>query len=173
MILAAQVVAVDKKHVVIICPICGRFHQHGSNGSISETNYGTRVPHCVDDFALRFDGQYELITSGSTVRKMKLSDQDIAIWRYEQERKRAMILGEWHELEVAEANCRILEAIREAHVRGQQLTRWGIAQQANVPPHTVTQWMHQHGIYYGGGRYRVISRSQAGPELCKIFGAPA
>lgn len=173
MILPAQVVAVDKKRVVIICPICGRFHQHGSNGSIRRTNYGTRVPHCYDDFALRFDGQYELITSDSTVRKLQLQDRDIAIWRYEQERTRATILREWHEREAAEANNRILEAIREAHTKGQPITRWRIAEQANVPPRSVTRWMRDRCIYYGGGRYKVISRSQAGPELCKIFGAPA
>ena len=171
-LLTAEVLAVDLVHVVIICPVCGKFHQHGSNGSITAQNYGTRVPHCTEEEAFQFNGEYELVTTDYTIRKPKLQDRDIELWRYEQERRRAMIMRVRREQEAAEQDRRILEAIRELHAHGRKLARWRIALHAGVTPHAVTQWMHDKCIYYGGGRYRVLSISQAGPELSKIFGAP-
>jgi hypothetical protein len=166
----AEVVAVDSVHVVIICPICGKFHWHGSNGAITDLNYGTRVPHCTGDERSRFDGEYELVTTPSTIRRKKLRVQDIKAWRDIQRSKRAALEEQWRAKEAEELDAKILAAVRSIHARGGRLDRWRIALRANVTESSVTLWMHQHGIYYGGGRYRAISRSQAGPELCKIFG---
>lgn len=169
-ILSAQVVAVDRVHVVIICPICGKFHWHGSNGVTADLNYGTRVPHCTGDERSRFDGEYELVTTPSTIRRKKLRVQDIKAGGDIQRSKRAALEEQWRAQEEVERDSRILAAVRSIHARGGRLCRWRIALWANVTERSVTLWMHQHGIYYGGGRYRAISRSQAGPELCKIFG---
>lgn len=169
-ILRAEVVAVDLVHVVIICPICGLFHRHGSCGDITGTNYGTRVPHCNEQ---RFHGEYELVTTDYTIRKARLQTQDIEAWRDIQRSRRANLVDQWREQEAAELSARILAAVRDIRAHGLKLSRWRIALRAGVTTHAVTTWMHNAGIYYGGGRYRVISISQAGPELCKIFGAPA
>ncbi len=169
-ILPAPVVAVGQVHVVIICPICGKFHWHGSCGSITDTNYGTRVPHCTGDERSRFDGEYELVTSPATIRRKKLRPRDIEAWRDIQQSRRAALQDQWRAQEEAERDSRILAAVRSFHARGGRLARWRIALHANVAPVHVTRWMNRHGIYYGSGRYRAISRSQAGPELCRIFG---
>lgn len=169
-ILPADVIGVDLIHVVIICPICGQFHWHGSNGSITDLNYGTRVPHCTGDDAARFRGQYELVTSPATIRRKKLRPRDIEAWRDIQQSRRAALQDQWGAQEEAERDRRILDAVRAIHARGGRLDRWKIALRADVAPIHITRWMNQHGIYYGGGRYRAISRSQAGPELCRIFG---
>jgi len=169
-ILRADVVAVDSVHVVIICPICGKFHWHGSNGILTDLNYGTRVPHCAGDDAGRFQGEYELVTHEWTTRKPKLRPRDIEAWRDVQRSRRAGLEDLWRAQEEAERDDRILSAVRSIHAHGGRLARWRIALQANVAPIHVTGWMNRHGIYYDGGRYRTISRSQAGPELSKIFG---
>ena len=168
--LPADVIAVDSVHVVIICPICGKFHWHGSNGITTDLNYGTRVPHCTGDDAGRFRGQYELITSEHTVRLDKLRPRDINAWRDIQRSRRAALEAQWRAQDEAERDSRILAAVRSIHARGGRLDRWRIALQANVADRSVTSWMNRHGIYYGGGRYQAISRQRAGPELCKIFG---
>jgi len=169
-ILRADVVAVDSVHVVIICPICGKFHWHGSNGILTDLNYGTRVPHGTGDDAGRYRGEYELATHEWTTRKPKLRPRDIEARRDIQRSKRAGLEDQWRAQEEAERDGRILAAVRSIHARGGRLARWRIALQANMAPIHVTRWMHRHGIYYGGGRYQAISRSQAGPELCRIFG---
>ncbi len=172
-ILQADVVAVDLVHVVIICPFCGKFHWHGSNGILTDLNYGTRVPHCTGGDAGRYRGEYELVTSEHTIRRDKLRPRDIEAWRDIQRSKRAGLEDQWRAQEEAERDGRILAAVRSIHARGGRLARWRIALQANVTDRSVTSWMRRHGIYYGGGRYQAISRSQAGPELCKIFGGEA
>jgi hypothetical protein len=101
-LLPADVIAVDSVHVVIICPICGKFHWHGSNGITTDLNYGTRVPHCTGDDAGRFRGQYELITSEHTVRRKKLRPRDIEAWRDIQRSKRADLEDQWRAQEEAE-----------------------------------------------------------------------
>ena len=169
-ILQADVVAVDLVHVVIICPICGKFHWHGSNGILTDLNYGTRVPHCTGGDAGRYRGEYELVTHEWTTRKPKLRPRDIEAWRDIQRSKRATLEDQWEAQEEAERDDRILSAVRSIHAHGGRLARWRIALQANVAPIHVTGWMNRHGIYYGSGRYQAISRSQAGPELSKIFG---
>jgi len=55
----AEVVAVDREHVVVLCPYCGEFHWHGSNGDITKQDYGTRLLHCIDVDR----GSYELVTT--------------------------------------------------------------------------------------------------------------
>lgn len=167
-ILQADVVAVDRVHVVIICPFCGKFHWHGSGGDITGTNYGTRVPHCTGDDAGRFHGEYELIASEHTIRRHELRPREIEAWRDVQQSRRAELEDEWRAREEVARDSRILAAVRSLHAQGCRLARWRIALHAGVSPRTVTRWMHQHGIYYGDGRYQAISRSQAGPELCKI-----
>lgn len=169
----ADVVAVDLVHVVIICPICGEFHWHGSNRNITDLNYGTRVPHCGDDARKHFRGEYELITSEQTIRRKKLRPRDIEAWRDIQRSKRAHLEDLWRAQEEAETDRRILGAVREIYAQGRKMARWRIAIHAKVPERTVTLWMHRHGIYYGGGRYQAISRHQAGPELSEIFGLEA
>ena len=166
----ADVVAVDLVHVVIICPICGEFHWHGSNRNITDLNYGTRVPHCGDDARKHFRGEYELITSEQTIRRKKLRPRDIEAWRDIQRSKRADLEDQWRAQEAEERDAKILAAVRSIHARGGRLDRWRIALQANVADRSVTSWMNRHGIYYGGGRYQAISRQRAGPGLCKIFG---
>ena len=169
----ADVVAVDQVHVVIICPICGKFHWHGSNRNITDLNYGTRVPHCGDDARKHFRGEYELITSEQTIRRKKLRPRDIEAWRDIQRSKRADLEDQWRAQEAEERDAKILAAVRELHAHGRKLARWRIALHADVAPGHVTVWMNRHGIYYGGGRYQAISRAQAGPELSKIFGLEA
>jgi len=166
----AEVVAVDLVHVVIICPFCGKFHWHGSNGLLHEANYGSRVPHCGHEDANLRHGEYELVTTGGTIRKPALSPKDLKPWHDDQRSARAAILERRREQEAAEIDRRIFGAVRELRARGRRLQRWRIANQAAVPARFVTGWMHRHGIYYGDGRYQVISRHQAGPELCTIFG---
>ncbi|HNU72163.1 MAG TPA: hypothetical protein PKL48_10710 [Thermodesulfobacteriota bacterium] len=166
----ADVVAVDLVHVVIICPFCGKFHRHGSCGSITDTNYGTRVPHCTGDDRSRFGGEYELVTTPSTIRRKKLRVQDIKAWENIQRSKRADLEEQWRAKEAEELDAKILAAVRSIHASGGRLDRWKIALRANATERAVTLWMHQHGIYYGSGRYRAISRARAGPELSKIFG---
>lgn len=169
-ILEADAVAVDLVHVVIICPICGKFHWHGSNGITTDLNYGMRVPHCTGDDAGRFRGQYELVTSEHTIRREKLRPRDIEAWRDLQESRRAALEDRWRAQEEAETDRRILGAVRELHAQGRKMARWRIAIHAKVAERAVTLWMHRHGIYYGDGRYQAVSRHQAGPELSKIFG---
>jgi hypothetical protein len=169
----ADVVAVDLVHVVIICPICGEFHWHGSNRNITDLNYGTRVPHCGDDARKHFRGEYELITSEQTIRRKKLRPRDIEAWRDIQESRRAALVDLWRAQEAEERDAKILATVRYIHATGGRLARWRIAMHADVTPIHVTRWMHRHGIYYGDGRYQVISRHQAGPELSKIFGLEA
>ena len=166
----ADVVAVDQVHVVIICPICGEFHWHGSGGDITGGNYGTRVPHCTGDDAGRFRGEYELVATEHTIRREKLRPREIEAWRDIQRSKRAHLEDLWRAQEEAETDRRILGAVREIYAQGRKLARWRIALHADVAPGHVTVWMNRHGIYYGGGRYQAISRQRAGPELCKIFG---
>ena len=165
-ILAAEVVAVDKVHVVIICPWCGKFHRHGSCGDINRTDYGSRVPHCTEE---RFQGEYELVTTEHTIRRAELRAQDVECWRDLQESRRAALVEQWRAQEKAEQDARILAAVRAIHGQGGRLARHRIALWAGVTPITVTRWMHRHGIWYGVGKYQAISRHQAGPELCKIF----
>lgn len=169
----ADVVAVDLVHVVIICPICGEFHWHGSGGDITRGNYGTRVPHCTGDDAGRSHEEYELITSEQTIRRKKLRPRDIEAWRDIQRSKRADLEDQWRAQEAEERDAKILAAVRELHAHGRKLARWRVALHADVAPGHVTVWMNRHGIYYGGGRYQAISRAQAGPELSKIFGLEA
>lgn len=172
-ILRADVVAVDSVHVVIICPICGKFHWHGSNGILTDLNYGTRVPHCTGGDAGRYRGEYELVTHEWTTRKPKLRPRDIEAWRDIQRSKRADLEDQWRAQEAEERDAKILATVRELHAHGRKLARWRIALHADVAPGHVTVWMNRHGIYYGGGRYQAISRAQAGPELSKIFGLEA
>ena len=134
-ILRADVVAVDSVHVVIICPICGKFHWHGSNGILTDLNYGTRVPHCAGDDAGRFQGEYELVTSEHTIRRDKLRPRDIEAWRDIQRSKRATLEDQWEAQEEAERDDRILSAVRSIHAHGGRLARWRIALQANVAPY--------------------------------------
>lgn len=77
-ILKAKVLAVDKVHVHICCPICGKLHTHGSTGRIDEQNYGHRVAHCGDSHLPWINGyfhdnprgdSYELICTPETVRQ--------------------------------------------------------------------------------------------------------
>mgnify|MGYP001256883558 CR=1 FL=1 len=168
-ILPARVVAVDMQYVVIICPICGKFHWHGSGGDITGTNYGTRVPHCTGDDAGRFQGEYELITFEHTTRRKKLLPGDVDAWGDIQRSKRADLEDQWRSRAEAERDDRLWAAVRAIHANGGRLARWQIALLANVAPIHVTRWMNRHGIYYGDGRYQVISTFQAGPELCEIF----
>lgn len=168
--LPAQVVAVDMEQVVIICPICGKFHLHGSGGDISKTNYGTRVPHCAGDDANRCQGEYELIASEHTTRRKRLLPGDVDAWEDIRRSKRANLEDRWRLQADADRDNRIWAALRAIRANGGRLTRWQIALLADVAPKHVTRWMNRHGIYYGDGRYQVISRQRAGPELCKIFG---
>lgn len=168
--IAAEVVAVDKVHVIIICPHCGKFHRHGSNGRIHEREYGSRVPHCTGEGASIDHEQYELITTASTIRKPVVSRQDLSAWQPEQKRRRAAILAQRRELEAAEADRRIWAAIRELSRRWDRLARWQIATTAGVSNHSVTLWLHRHGIRFVEGRYRAIQEHLAGPELTAIFG---
>lgn len=167
-ILPAQVVAVDKEQVVIICPFCGQFHWHGSGGNIADTNYGTRVPHCAGD-AAEYGDQYELIASGHVTRRQKLLPGDVKAWEDIRRSKRKNLEDQWRLQAEADRDLRIRAALREIHANGGRLARWQIALLADVEPKHVTRWMNRHGIYYGDGRYQVISTSQAGPELCEIF----
>lgn len=168
--IAAEVVAVDSVHVTIICPHCGKFHRHGSNGRIHERNYGSRVPHCTGEDASIGHKQYDLITTASTIRKPVVSRQDLKAWLPEQKRRRAAILEQRCELEAAEADRRIWAAIRELSRRCDRLARWQIATTAGVSNHSVTLWLHQHGIRFVEGRYQAIQEHLAGPELTAIFG---
>lgn len=168
--IAAEVVAVDSVHVTIICPHCGKFHRHGSNGRIHEREYGSRVPHCTGDDASIDHEQYELITTARTIRKPVVSRQDLRAWQPEQKRRRAAILEQRRELEAAEADRRIWAAIRELSRRWDRLARWQIATTAGVSNHSVTLWLRQHGIRFVEGRYRAIQEHLAGPELTAIFG---
>jgi hypothetical protein len=151
-ILRAEVIAVDLVHVVIICPICGLFHRHGSCGDITSTNYGALVPHCTEKIPQRFQGEYELVTTDYTIRKARLLTQDIEAWGDIQRSHRAAIVDQWREQEAAELDARILAAVRDIHAHGWKLSRWRITLWAGVTPRAVTMWMHQHGIYYGAGR---------------------
>jgi len=162
------VVAVDLVHVVCICPICGKFHQHGSCGDITRADYGSRVPHCGDEGRC-FRGQYELVTTPSTIRRKKLRTQDIGIWRDEQKDRRAILLEERRSREAAEIDGRILEAIRHIHAHGERLERWRIAREACVNLFAVTRWMHARGVFFGDGRYQAVVESRAGPELREFF----
>ena len=167
-ILKAQVVAVDMKHVVIICPFCGRFHWHGSGGDITKAKYGTRVPHCTEE-AARYDSHfndYELITSENTIRREKILPKDLTAWRSRQRSVRRDMEEQWRLKEEADRDERILKAVRDIS----RMKRWLISDAAMVAPIHVTRWMNRHGIYYEDGRYRVVSESKAGPELCEIFG---
>ena len=167
-ILKAQVIAVDMKHVVIICPICGRFHWHGSGGDNTKSKYGTRVPHCTEDIAMinnRYD-QYELITCENTIRREKILPKDLTVWRARQRSVRRDIEEQWRLKEEADRDERILKTVRDIS----RMERWRIADAAMVAPIHVTRWMNRHGIYYEDGRYRVVFASKASPELCEIFG---
>lgn len=175
-ILPTLVVAVDLKQVVIICPFCGKFHWHGSGGDNTETNYGTRVPHCTEEIAIinNKHDQYELITSENTIRREKILPKDLTVWRSRQRSVRRAVEERWRLQEEADRDERILEAVREIHLRvitrGVKMTRFRIAHTAEVAPICVTRWLNKHGIYYEDGQYRVFSASKAGPELCEIFG---
>ncbi len=166
-ILPALVVAVDMKHVVIICPICGRFHWHGSGGDNTKSKYGTRVPHCTEDAAISDDhNQYELITSENTIRREKILPKDLTAWRSSQRSVRRDMEEQWRLKEEADRDERILKTVRDIS----RMERWRIADAAMVAPIHVTRWMSRHGIYYSDGQYRVVFASKAGPELCEIFG---
>ena len=168
--IAAEVVAVDSVHVIIICPHCGKFHRHGSNGRIHARDYGSRVPHCTGEDASIDHQQYELITTARTIRQPMVSRQDLRAWLPEQKRRRAAILEQRRELEAAEADRRIWAAIREIRERRGWLKRWNIAATAGVSNHSVTLWLRQHGIRFVEGRYQAIQEHLAGPELTAIFG---
>ena len=172
-ILKAQVVAVDMKHVVIICPVCGQFHWHGTGGfGINKLNYGTRVPHCTTkDIAKKCDKsepykEYELITSKETIRREKTLPKDLTAWRSRQRSVRRDMEEQWRLKEEADRDERILKTVRDIS----RMERWLISDAAMVAPIHVTRWMNRHGIYYEDVRYRVVFASKAGPELCEIFG---
>lgn len=167
----ADVVAVDRVHVVAICPFCGKFHWHGSNRLINELDYGSRVPHCTgEDANLSGSEQYELVASSRTIRKEALKRGDLRAWLPEQKRRRAAILEQRRELDAAEVDRRIWAAIREIRERRGWLKRWNIASTADVSDQSVTLWLRQHGIRFVEGRYQVIQEHKAGPELTAIFG---
>lgn len=63
-VLEAKAIAVDPIHVFCGCPYCGKVHLHGSNGDITEIDYGSRVPHCYPA-----TGQYIIIADEKTVRR--------------------------------------------------------------------------------------------------------
>jgi len=167
-ILPALVVAVDKQHVVIICPFCGRFHWHGSGGDITKAKYGTRVPHCTEE-AARYDSHfndYELITSENTIRREKILPKDLNEWKASQLIVRKAVEEHWRLKEEADRDERIWKAVRDIS----RMERWLISDAAMVAPIHVTRWMNRHGICYLDGQYQVVSESKAGPELCEIFG---
>jgi hypothetical protein len=62
----ATVFAVDPIHVFIVCPMCGKLHQHGSNGNPNLDNYGFRSPHCR--IGTPYRGEYELVADEFTLR---------------------------------------------------------------------------------------------------------
>ncbi len=172
-ILPALVVAVDMKHVVIICPVCGQFHWHGTGGfGINKLNYGTRVPHCTTkDIAKRCDKDdhfysYELIADEETIRREKTLPKDLTAWRSRQRSVRKAVEEHWRLKEEADRDERILKTVRDIS----RMERWRIADAAMVAPIHVTRWMNRHGIYYEDGQYRVVFASKASPELCEIFG---
>ena len=165
-ILEAEVIAVDNVHVVIICPICGEFHWHGSNGILTDQSYGTRVPHCHEERELSVE--YELITNDRTIRKESILKKDLTPWRGEQKARRAAILRERAEKKQIETNSKILEAVGVMHAKGMKLERWRIAIHADVKVSDVSKWMKSNGIIYSQGRYQ--ASTLANPEIRTIFG---
>ncbi len=165
------------KHVVIICPICGQFHWHGtSDFDINKLNYSTRVPHCTtEDIAKRCDKDdhfysYELIADEETIRREKILPKDLTVWRARQRSARWDIEKRWKLQKEADRDERILEAVREIHSRGVKMAGFRIAILAEVSPIYITEWMSRHGICYLHRRYQVVSELKASPELCEIFG---
>jgi hypothetical protein len=165
----AEVVAVDREHVVVLCPYCGEFHWHGSNDEITKQDYGTRLLHCIDVDR----GSYELVTTEKTIRKDKgkIRKRDLRPRKAAQQKLLSDQEARRQAEEEANLDARMWAALRLMHDHGWRLYRWKIALYAEAPSSQVTRWLHRHGVFYNDGWY--VANSDADPELQEIFGVDA
>jgi len=172
----AEVIAVDRVHVFIICPHCGMIHLHGSTRNNTLDEYGSRVPHCIPKDVVDGDTlslvQYDLITTPDTIRsddelttkKLKLNERQLRMrqsifQRIADERKRI-------------SDDKILNAVRELALRGSKPDFWRIKIYSGEPHGKVKDWLHEHGIWYSSydrkGWY-IEHPDKATSELITIF----